>query len=273
MSKKRIDRVMENALIKRKLEIYSMELDRWNFGSMVDGVWVDDQKPKADGTYDKMGLDSSDVCAYWKTYWWKPHMWKDFISSFGPYFSNIKEFVIEGFFTNLIKRPKYLLRLIKNWVIEDSPFAIDRSGWVWVCDSRTRVIQSHAYEMAQKMVAVEKGYKDYYDYFEKTGHLYDSEAEKEKIDSLAKKLIGANPNLVFEDFLDEHDYRPAAPYLWLNKADITCFVIDEKVAPFDMRDGWSSAGLCKPIAAWVKVAYGIDIDVVYKAEKKEDDHD
>jgi hypothetical protein len=52
--------------------------------------------------------------------------------------------------------------------------------------------------------------------------------------------------------------------MWVNKKDPTCFVIDESVAPFDLRDGWSAQGLVRPVAAWIRVMYGRDISVVHK---------
>jgi hypothetical protein len=47
-------------------------------------------------------------------------------------------------------------------------------------------------------------------------------------------------------------------------SDPTCFIVDEEIVPFDLRDGWSARALARPIAMWTKAMFDLDIKVTLK---------
>lgn len=267
---KRSALVMERAKRIGKLEIYPRELVKYNNGKMVDGVWREaNEEPNEDGTYDVMGISGSDVQSYWDFYWWQPSNWKDLLLSFKNYFENINEFIIDGFWWRF-KRNKldydYFWLQLKTWGLKHHPFEVKRSGWVWVADSLSQTLESESFELAEDLMAQSFGYADSMDFFEKkktTIYL----SNKDKVFKLQKELLASRKEEVFASFLKRNEYVQVADYMWANSNDPTCFVIDEKITPFDLRDGWSEAGLTAPIAKWVKVFYGLDIPVVYKADE------
>lgn len=261
----RADLVIERAARIGKLEIFSMEKVCWNFGSMTEEGWNENDGPKPDGTYDKMGLSCSDVQSIWDFYWWKPENWKQLLKAIASWAENVNEFVFESFFRQIKRDPKAWIGRVWTWVFVYNPFRVKSEGWVWVCDSRYSVLGSESWELAEDILAQEMGYADSLDYFEKTKKILYNHGN-DKVKPLADKLRTEEPERVWQYFVTSNKYIQVADYMWVSENDPTCFVIDEKVTPFDLRDGWSGQGLTRPIAAWVKVMYGIDMTVEYKEQ-------
>jgi hypothetical protein len=265
-TEKVISEVISEAKNKNALKIYPAELDRWNYGAVgLDGKWVENEGPKADGSYDVMGLSSSDVCSYWNFYWWMPKNWRKFKESFLEYLEDINEFVVTGFFSRLKKDPAFLVKNIQTFVFVLNPFRVRRSGWIWVCDSKQSIIKSESWDLAEDIEAQKFGYKDSLDFFEKRNQTIVS-LSYEEIKNLAESLEKKEPERVWEYFLSKHKYVQVSEFMWINELDFTCFVIDEKITPFDLRDGWSEKELTKPISIWIKTIYNLDIPVIFHRE-------
>jgi len=218
-----------------------------------------------DGIVDsRIGLSGSDVQGFWDFYWWKRENWKGLLEAIKNYFEDIDEFIIDGFFKRIQNNIKGVLNTAYKWIFIYHPFRITYKGWIWVCDSKCSVMESESWELAADILAQEMGYEDSSDYYCKTRRtLYSFKNESDKIKSLANKLKKEEPDRIWEYFVKNNEYVQVADYMWVNKNDSTCFVVDEKIVPFDLRDGWSAQGLTKPIAAWLKIMYDLELIVRY----------
>jgi len=231
----RADLVLERAYEVGFVEIYPIEETKWNYGS-----WNEDLlKPKEDGSFDVEGHSSSDIYAVWNVRWWERRHWHTIKDSVMNYIEGVKEFVINDFKFWIRKEPRYLFKKMRNWLFIN-PFKIRQEGWVWVVDALSSAMDSAAYELAEDLMP--------------------NELNHEKVVKLADELMSTEEGRkkVFDYMVKQYGLVKVTDYMWVNEDDPTCFVIDDNVIPFDMKDGWSPEMLADIISEWYGVFYGVN---------------
>jgi hypothetical protein len=243
-----IEHILDRAARTGFVEIYPAEPTKWNYYGYEN----------EDGIFSVEGHSSSDIQAVWDVQWWNPKYWPIVKSNIIQYLEDIKEFVINDFKLWLKKDPKYLIKLIKDWIFIN-PLKIEQEGWVWVVDALSVSMKEAAYVLAEEIVAREDDskcpvYRSY-----KNRETLDFKRVQAKADELMSSEEGRNQ--VFLSMVNGGGLVKVSDHMWVCENDPTCFVIDGKFIPFDMRDGWSPEMLTRIIAYWFRVFYEIDMAV------------
>jgi hypothetical protein len=254
------DLILKRAARTGFVEIYPAEPTKWNYYKSENDT---DISKKEDGSFDVEGHSSSDIQAVWDIRWWNPKYWPTVKSNIIQYLEDIKELIIDDFNLWLKKDPKYLLKLIKDWVFIN-PLKIKQEGWVWVVDALSVSMRESAYALAEEIVAHEEGLKCPVCKCSKTKNreTLDHKKVQAKVDELMSTKEGRNR--VFFNMVKEGRLVKASDHMWVCENDPTCFVMDDGFIPFDMRDGWSPEMLTRIIAYWFRVFYGVDMTVKIK---------
>jgi hypothetical protein len=254
------DLILKRAERTGFVEIYPAEPTKWNYYKSENDT---DISKKEDGSFDVEGHSSSDIQAVWDIRWWNPKYWPTVKSNIIQYLEDIKELIIDDFNLWLKKDPKYLLKLIKDWVFIN-PLKIKQEGWVWVVDALSVSMRESAYALAEEIVAHEEGLKCPVCKCSKTKNreTLDHKKVQAKVDELMSTKEGRNR--VFFNMVKEGRLVKASDHMWVCENDPTCFVMDDGFIPFDMRDGWSPEMLTRIIAYWFRVFYGVDMTVKIK---------
>ena len=254
---KRADLALERSAKTGWVEIYPIESTKWNYHN--DGR--DAELPKDDGTFDVEGHSSSYVQAVWDIKWWERRHWHTIPESVKQYLEDVKEFVIDDFGFWIRKKPKYLLKKIKERLLVN-PLKVEQEGWVWVADSLSSSMKSAAYDLADDLFAQEEGFEDSTDRFTKKRKIFDHKKVQKRADELLATKEGVDK--VFVYMAKEGNLVKVSDHMWVSENDPTCFVIDDSFIPFDMKSGWSPEMLTRVISYWYRVFYGVDVTVRIK---------
>jgi hypothetical protein len=231
----RADLVLERAYEVGFVEIYPIEETKWNYGSWNKELL----KPRNDGSFDVEGHSSSDIYAVWDVRWWERRHWHSLKESLIDYLKEVVDFLRYEFFHFLIKNRRYALISFEKTLF-NNPFKIRQEGWVWIVDSLSSAMDFAAYQLADYSIP--------------------NEHNHEKVVRLADELMETEEGRkkVFDHMIKESNLVKVTDYMWVNENDPTCFVVDEKIIPFDMKDGWSPEMLAEIISEWYGIFYGFD---------------
>jgi hypothetical protein len=248
----RADLVLEKAHEVGYVEIFTAELTKWNYHHHQTDS--DLKKHGEEERFDVEGHSSSDVYAVWNIRWWERRHWHTIKDNLIYYIQSVYDFVISDFFFWLRKDPKVLLKKIKRWVFQN-PFKIEQQGWVWVVDSLSAEMKKTSYILADDIISKERGFKNSRDLYRKKKEVNDFK----EVEKLANHIMSTEEGRqkVFDYAVKESRLIKVTDYMWVNKDDPTCFVVDDGVVPYDMRDGWSPEMLADIISEWFGVFYNI----------------
>lgn len=142
-----------------------------------------------------------------------------------------------------------MIRAIWEWAKEDkfnwklNPFKMPWSGWIWVIDSLESEKSALVDEWADETNALPDDYKS--EEFSKACK------ERIKVEDKLYKVVTKDQVRNYLDSKTENYYK-VNDFMWVNLVDPTCFVIDEAVFPFDLKDGWSSKKCAFLIGRWLE---------------------
>ena len=111
-------------------------------------------------------------------------------------------------------------------------------GWVWVVDS----LEIAKSDMAEKLAA------------QKVDYYTDGRIDRDKFKSYSEEIDKILPTITKDQlivFIEETCTR-ISKEIWVQNNDPTCFIVDNDLVPYDLRDGWSHAMVRKLVKKWLE---------------------
>jgi hypothetical protein len=249
------------------IEVRSQEVVCWNWPRLVGDSWISTEEPKEDGTFDRMGLNNSDVVGHYRFAWWLPRNWSFLKGLIKTWKEEIVDALEDISFKSLVRFSISLKSLYRALFVYH-PFVYRRSGWLWVVDSLSSDFKALAYDMAEDLIAAELGYKDGMDYFVKTRGIVDHK----RVSKLSEDILKSTPKQdMLRNLVEKQKLVKVAENMWASESDPTCFVIDDMSGDpslaFDLRDGWTEQRVASHVALWFKVFYNVDAEPVIVKEE------
>lgn len=234
---KNVEALLEHLKDDDTITLSNRELDRWNYPPKTDN------DRNEDGTFDVEGLNCSDVISVIPNRWYMPRYWRRTLSDILSYFSDLKDALAEAFY--YLKNLKIAAAARFFWIYAKyHPFSRDREAWVWVVSSKSSVVADHAVDCAVDIV-LDK-------------HKETHRQISKRWDEIQVMLeeVRKDPEAILASYMRTYEHIQISPAMWVQKDDPTCFIVDDKIHPYDLRDGWSYEKIAEAVEMWLYTLYG-----------------